>query len=253
MSRKPQKCPTCKSRVLEIVYGMPEMPAEDDGHQEVIYAGCVIPPYAPTWQCERCGQSGGRFGGAEDELPLNVALRNAVGGAVHKGPPRTWAEVGLRRTMVQRRGLFDLQELLTWERPWFVRSYVTESSGWAFIEDEPEDRFGIGVAVLREGEADVHHLGVGDTVLYLGEVEGESEPVLWPPAVAVRMSSGGRRRTVWTLDDKLHRASGGGEYILLRALDPEDRSLVEDLVMTGRATTRDELLRLYQLFWLRDP
>lgn len=250
MSPKRQKCPTCGAGVLQIAYGMPgEEMHEAAQRGEIILGGCVIMPYAPTWQCPKCGRSGGSLDGPEDELPLDIALRHAAGTQAHEGAPRTWSEIGLPRAVVAGRGLFNVQELLSSDRPWFVRGYLA-GSGWELIQDEPEDRFGIGTAMLREDDADAHFLSIGDTVLYLGEVEGHDEPVLWPPALVVRMSSGGRRRTVWTLDDKRHRACAGDQYVPLRSLEAGDRALVEDLVMSGRATTRAEMLQLYQLFLL---
>ena len=241
-------CPTCGSAVTPILYGYPSPELfETEGRGEVILGGCVVDPSMPTWRCQRCGRCGGCWGVEEDPLPAEIAQANARSD-VPASAPRTWAEIGVRREEVEYRGLFKNDQPLTARPPWFVRSYVTEDSGWEPIDDDPDGRFSIGTALLREADSDGYALQVGDAVLYLGEVEGYDEPVLWAPALVVRLAGARGRRTAWTLSDRQIITDRGDDHVPLRTLDPAVQALVEELVMSGRGTTPDELATLLRLF-----
>lgn len=53
--RKPRKCPFCRSRIVDIIYGEPTKEdikaAEKD---ESRLGGCLMEPNSPDWQCIKC-------------------------------------------------------------------------------------------------------------------------------------------------------------------------------------------------------
>ena len=59
-SRKPKKCPQCKSnKVANILYGMPGFSEElekDLEESKIILGGCCIDVNDPSWKCVDCGQ-----------------------------------------------------------------------------------------------------------------------------------------------------------------------------------------------------
>ena len=61
VSSKPEKCPKCGGKVLDILYGMPMGEAfEAEERGEIILGGCCIQidgegnSLMPDWQCKKC-------------------------------------------------------------------------------------------------------------------------------------------------------------------------------------------------------
>jgi phage FluMu protein Com len=57
-SRKPVKCPKCKStKIAEILYGLPayskELQAKMD-EDKIVLGGCCVSSDDPKWQCIKC-------------------------------------------------------------------------------------------------------------------------------------------------------------------------------------------------------
>lgn len=56
-THKPETCPQCGGKVVDIVYGEPTsetMETADRG--EVILGCCIVTDDSPEWQCITCGQ-----------------------------------------------------------------------------------------------------------------------------------------------------------------------------------------------------
>lgn len=56
-SEKPDVCPQCGGKVVEIIYGLPTYETfEASKRGEVMLGGCVVYDEAADWQCNKCGQ-----------------------------------------------------------------------------------------------------------------------------------------------------------------------------------------------------
>lgn len=54
---KPEVCPQCGGRVVDILYGEPTPEAmEAIERGELMLGGCIVSEDAPEWQCVKCGQ-----------------------------------------------------------------------------------------------------------------------------------------------------------------------------------------------------
>ena len=57
LTDKPDTCPQCGGKIVDIVYGEPTAETMDAVERgEVMLGGCCITEDAPEWQCVRCGQ-----------------------------------------------------------------------------------------------------------------------------------------------------------------------------------------------------
>lgn len=55
--QKPETCPQCGGKVVEIIYGEPTQETfEMAERSEVMLGGCILTEDAPDWQCTKCGQ-----------------------------------------------------------------------------------------------------------------------------------------------------------------------------------------------------
>ena len=52
MAKRPKTCPACGSRIIPIVYGMPDIIlVEAEQRGEVSIGGCIVNPEMPTHVC----------------------------------------------------------------------------------------------------------------------------------------------------------------------------------------------------------
>lgn len=52
----PRKCPACRTKLVRIVYGMPDEDLFEEAQQgKVLLGGCCISFNDPTWGCAHCG------------------------------------------------------------------------------------------------------------------------------------------------------------------------------------------------------
>lgn len=55
VANKPEKCPKCGGKVVNIVYGMPSNELFEQAERgEVVLGGCTISDTMPEWACTKC-------------------------------------------------------------------------------------------------------------------------------------------------------------------------------------------------------
>jgi hypothetical protein len=234
-------CPECGGRGVPVVAGfpMPEvMAAAERG--EVMLWGCD-PTNAPSWQCTEC-----KHVGLDVLTGYAQALRAADGDVARAEAPRTWSEIGLDRARVCERGLVGV------DLPLVIRGYIVDGSEWSDLQDEPSDgRFTIESAVLRADDRRTRALAPGAVVMYFDQEEDTGEPILWSPALVVRIAdTAPRRRTAWALRDGAFIDHEGRPYVTLRSLPGDVQKAAHDLLVSGNPATPEQRALLLPLFHL---
>ena len=52
----PRKCPECSTKLVRIIFGMPNEELFEDAQQgKVLLGGCCVSFNDPTWGCANCG------------------------------------------------------------------------------------------------------------------------------------------------------------------------------------------------------
>ena len=52
----PRKCPECSTKLVRIIYGLPDEELFKDAQEgKFLIGGCCISGFDPTWGCPECG------------------------------------------------------------------------------------------------------------------------------------------------------------------------------------------------------
>ena len=170
-----------------------------------------------------------------------------------KQPPMTWSDMGLRRPAP------DAEVGTTLNLPGgrvLVRSYDTTNSAASLVTGDPEGdyEFDDTSIPLLETESVPR---IGDTVLYLGEVRGDSAVNVWCPmrVVWVGPEDNGYVRVRSLCDARLSDCYIGEQSVPLHLLTEPQQDAVKDLATSlkpANATQAAALLSIFTCDWVLD-